>query len=142
MDEKIDTALTRFIDMKSEDLSSLDENSMTIAEKIALKIIMDALSDGGQSMKLLVERIGGTPINKNISVIRDEKSASMISSLEELLGGSRKDVMKSISGRDSGSNGRNSSSNGRKDSLIPDIPDSIIEAHIDDTDDGDDDGQE
>jgi len=145
MNEKIDEALVRFISMKSQDLSELEEDSMTIAEKIALKIIMEALSEGGQAMKLLVERIGGTPINKNISVIRDEKSASMISSLEELLGGSRKDAIKEIS--DSGSNGhhktRNGSSNSKNDSLLPDIPDDVIEAHIEHSDsDNEDDNDE
>ena len=126
MNEKIDQALARFIDMKATELSSLDEDSMTIAEKIALKIIMDALSNGGQSMKLLVERIGGTPINKNISVMRDEKSSSIISSLEELLGGSKKDAIKKISEQNK---------NSKKDNLIlVDIPD-MIESHINSSDD-------
>jgi len=136
MNEKIDEALVRFISMKSQDLSELEEDSMTIAEKIALKIIMEALSEGGSAMKLLVERIGGTPINKNISVIRNEKSASMISSLEELLGGSRKNAVKSISKH-------NSSSRSRKDSLIPDVPTTLIEAHIEHSDgDNEDDNDE
>lgn len=143
MNEKIDEALMKFIDMKSEDLSSLDEDTMTIAEKIALKIIMDALSEGGQSMKLLVERIGGTPINKNISVIRDEKSASMISSLEELLGGSRRDAMKAIADSSSSHKARNGGSNSKNNSLLPDIPDDVIEAHIEHSDgDNEDDNNE
>lgn len=143
MNEKIDEALMKFIDMRQEDLSSLDEDAMTIAEKIALKIIMDALSEGGQSMKLLVERIGGTPINKNISVIRDEKSASMISSLEELLGGSRKEAMKAISDSNSSHKTRNGGSNSKNDSLLPDIPDDVIEAHIEHSDsDNEDDNDE
>lgn len=126
MNEKIDQALARFVDMKTTELSSLDENSMTIAEKIALKIIMDALSNGGQSMKLLVERIGGTPINKNISVMRDEKSSSIISSLEELLGGSKRDAIKKISEQNKDS---------KKDNLIlVDIPD-MIESHVNSSDD-------
>ena len=144
MNEKIDEALMKFVDMSSSELSLLDEDTMTIAEKIALKIIMDALSEGGQAMKLLVERIGGTPINKNISVIRDEKSASMISSLEELLGGSRKDAIKQIS--DSGSNGhhnaRNGGSNSKNESLLPDIQDDIIEAHIEHSDSDNEDDNE
>ena len=140
MNEKIDEALMKFIDMRQNDLSSLDEDSMTIAETIALKIIMDALSEGGQAMKLLVERIGGTPINKNISVIRDEKSSSMISSLEELLGGSRKEAMKAIS---NGDKKRNGGSNRREESLLPDIPDNIVEAHIEPSDsDNEDDNDE
>lgn len=143
MNEKIDEALMKFIDMRQEDLSSLDEDAMTIAEKIALKIIMDALSEGGQSMKLLVERIGGTPINKNISVIRDEKSASMISSLEELLGGSKKEAMKAISDSSSSNKTRNGGSNSKNDSLLPDIPDDVIEAHIEHSDgDNEDDNDE
>lgn len=126
MNEKIDQALARFVDMKTTELSSLDENSMTIAEKIALKIIMDALSNGGQSMKLLVERIGGTPINKNISVMRDEKSSSIISSLEELLGGSKRDAIKKISEQNKDS---------KKDNLIlVDIPD-MIESQVNSSDD-------
>lgn len=126
MNEKIDQALARFVDMKAKELSSLDEDSMTIAEKIALKIIMDALSNGGQSMKLLVERIGGTPINKNISVMRDEKSSSIISSLEELLGGSKRDAIKKISEQNIES---------KKDNLIlVDIPD-MIESHVNSSDD-------
>ena len=126
MNEKIDQALARFVDMKAKELSSLDEDSMTIAEKIALKIIMDALSNGGQSMKLLVERIGGTPINKNISVMRDEKSSSIISSLEELLGGSKRDAIKKISEQNIES---------KKDNLIlVDIPD-VIESHVNSSDD-------
>lgn len=126
MNEKIDKALARFVDMKTTELSSLDENSMTIAEKIALKIIMDALSNGGQSMKLLVERIGGTPINKNISVMRDEKSSSIISSLEELLGGSKRDAIKKISEQNKDS---------KKDNLIlVDIPD-MIESQVNSSDD-------
>lgn len=126
MNEKIDKALARFVDMKTTELSSLDENSMTIAEKIALKIIMDALSNGGQSMKLLVERIGGTPINKNISVMRDEKSSSIISSLEELLGGSKRDAIKKIQEQNKDS---------KKDNLIlVDIPD-MIESQVNSSDD-------
>ena len=90
-----------------------------------------------------MEQVGNNK-SKIISVIRDEKSASMISSLEELLGGSRKDAIKQIS--DSGSNGhhnaRNGGSNSKSKSLLQDIQDDIIEAHIEHSDSDNEDNNE
>lgn len=96
MNEMIDAALARMMTMTEDELDSLDQASLTIADKIAISIIHEAFESGGSAMKLLVERVGGTPIAKNINVIKSEKSESIVHALEELLGGSHDDAVLAI----------------------------------------------
>ena len=122
MDDQIDAAIARYIGMPMSALDGvLNDDTITVAEHIAVKIIMDAITDGGSSMKLLVERIGGTPINKNLNINRDEKSLSIMKGMEELLGGSRDDLVREIE----------SSSEDSED-----IKEEPIETHIEEPDDG------
>ena len=100
MNEMIDAALARMMIMTEDELDSLDSASLTIADRIAISIIHEAFENGGSAMKLLVERVGGTPIAKNINVIKNEKSESIVHALEELLGGSHADAVMSITADD------------------------------------------
>ena len=100
MNEMIDSALARMMTMTEDELNSLDTASLTIADRIAISIIHEAFENGGSAMKLLVERVGGTPIAKNINVIKNERSESIVHALEDLLGGSHADAVLSITAED------------------------------------------
>ena len=96
MNEMIDMALARMMAMTEDELDSLDSSSLTIADRIAISIIHEAFENGGSAMKLLVERVGGTPIAKNISVIKNERSESIVHAIEDILGGSHDDAVLAI----------------------------------------------
>ena len=70
----------------------MDPATLTIAEQAAIRIIIDALDNGGNAMKLLVERVGGTAVQKNISINASVRQESITDRLAALLGGSRKSI--------------------------------------------------
>ena len=92
MNDQIDAALARLIAMKRSEIEQLDPATLTIAEQAAIRIIIDALDDGGNAMKLLVERVGGTAVQKNISINASVRQESITDRLAALLGGSRKSI--------------------------------------------------
>lgn len=70
MDSKIDEALSRFVGLTRHELELVREDeNRPAAELVAAQIILKALdgeSDG--IMKLLVERVGGKAIQKQLSI--------------------------------------------------------------------------
>jgi len=92
MNDQIDSALARLITMKRSEIEQLDPATLTIAEQAAIRIIIDALDNGGNAMKLLVERVGGTAVQKNISINASVRQESITDRLAALLGGSRKSI--------------------------------------------------
>lgn len=92
MNDKIDASLARLITMKRSEIEQLDPDTLTIAEQAAIRIIIDALDNGGNAMKLLVERVGGTAVQKNISINASVRQESITDRLAALLGGSRKSI--------------------------------------------------
>lgn len=92
MNDQIDAALARLITMKRSEIEQLDPATLTIAEQAAIRIIIDALDNGGNAMKLLVERVGGTAVQKNISINASVMQESITDRLAALLGGSRKSI--------------------------------------------------
>ena len=92
MNDKIDAALARLIAMKRSEIEQLDTDTLTIAEQAAIRIIIDALDNGGNAMKLLVERVGGTAVQKNISINASVRQESITDRLAALLGGSRESI--------------------------------------------------
>lgn len=92
MNDQIDAALARLIAMKRLEIEQLDPATLTIAEQAAIRIIIDALDNGGNAMKLLVERVGGTAVQKNISINASVRQESITDRLAALLGGSRKSI--------------------------------------------------
>jgi hypothetical protein len=92
MNDKIDASLARLIAMKRSEIEQLDPATLTIAEQAAIRIIIDALDNGGNAMKLLVERVGGTAVQKNISINTSVRQESITDRLAALLGGSRKSI--------------------------------------------------
>lgn len=92
MNDKIDESLARLIAMKRSEIEQLDPATLTIAEQAAIRIIIDALDNGGNAMKLLVERVGGTAVQKNISINASVRQESITDRLAALLGGSRKSI--------------------------------------------------
>lgn len=92
MNDQIDSALARLIAMKRSEIEQLDPATLTIAEQAAIRIIIDALDNGGNAMKLLVERVGGTAVQKNISINASVRQESITDRLAALLGGSRKSI--------------------------------------------------
>lgn len=92
MNDQIDAALASLIAMKRSEIEQLDPATLTIAEQAAIRIIIDALDNGGNAMKLLVERVGGTAVQKNISINASVRQESITDRLAALLGGSRKSI--------------------------------------------------
>lgn len=64
MDEKIDEAIKKLMDMKRVDFEAYD--CETVAEALAYKLVESALGDGGiRAIQLITERTGGkAAINK------------------------------------------------------------------------------
>ena len=87
MDSAIDEALSRFVRLKRSVLASmLDDDGLTVAELAAVKIILEALDEGGPAMRLLVERTGGKAVQKQLSITA-KAGADAASRLAALLGG-------------------------------------------------------
>lgn len=82
----IDDALAYYVGRKKSELVELLETAdLTVAELSAIKIILEALEDGGRAMQLLVERTGGKAVQRALSVTANasdgaaEKLAALLS---------------------------------------------------------------
>lgn len=88
MDSQIDEALSRFVGLTRHDLELvMEDDSRPAAELVAAQIILKALdgeSDG--IMKLLVERVGGKAIQKQLSITAQAGSGAA-AKLAAMLGG-------------------------------------------------------
>lgn len=88
MDSQIDEALSRFVGLTRHELELvLEDDSRPVAELVAAQLILKALegeSDG--AMKLLVERVGGKAIQKQLSITA-QAGSDAASKLAALLGG-------------------------------------------------------
>lgn len=95
MNDAIDSALAKFIGFKKNDLDSIDMDTLTIAERIAISMILESLEKGGNATKLVVERVGGTAVSKNINLNGNmsAKSDDLVGRLATLLGGSRDELV-------------------------------------------------
>lgn len=89
MPSPIDDALADMISLYPEDLDAMRPEGMTMAQQAARKIIEDAISEGGASMKLLVERLGGTAAGKNSST--SVSGEAIAEKLAKALGGDGED---------------------------------------------------
>ena len=89
MDSQIDDALSRFIGLTRHELELIrEDDNRPAAELVAAQIILKALdgeSDG--TIKLLVERVGGKAIQKQLSITA-QAGSDAASKLASLLGGS------------------------------------------------------
>ncbi len=84
--DNIDDALAFYVSKRRGDLVELlDSPELTVAELAAIKIILEALEDGGRAMQLLVERTGGKAVQRNLSISANagdgaaEKLAALLS---------------------------------------------------------------
>lgn len=88
MDSQIDDALRKLIGLTRHELELvLEDDDRPVAELVAAQLILKALdgeSDG--AMKLLVERVGGKAIQKQLSITANAGSDAA-SKLAQLLGG-------------------------------------------------------
>ena len=88
MDNQIDDALRKLIGLTRHEIELvLEDDSRPVAELVAAQLILKALdgeSDG--AMKLLVERVGGKAIQKQLSITA-QAGADAASKLAQLLGG-------------------------------------------------------
>ena len=88
MDSQIDDALRRLIGLRRHELELvLEDDDRPVAELVAAQLILKALegeSDG--AMKLLVERVGGKAVQKQLSITA-QAGADAASKLAQLLGG-------------------------------------------------------
>jgi len=67
--ESIDEALNFYVGKRRSELVSLLESpELTVAELAAIKIILEALEEGGRAMQLLVERTGGRAVQRQLSI--------------------------------------------------------------------------
>lgn len=93
MDGQIDEALSRFVGLTRHELELvLEDDSRPAAELIAAQIILKAL--GGESdgiMKLLVERVGGKAVQKQLSITA-QAGSDAASKLAAILGGSGREL--------------------------------------------------
>ena len=89
MDSQIDDSLSRFVGLTRHELELvLEDDSRPAAELIAAQLILKALSgESDGAMKLLVERVGGKAIQKQLSITANAGSYAA-SKLAALLGGS------------------------------------------------------
>lgn len=89
MDSAIDDALSRLIGLTRHELELMrEDDDRPAAELVAVQIILKALegeSDG--AMKLLVERVGGKAVQKQLSITAQAGSDAAIK-LAAMLGGS------------------------------------------------------
>ena len=88
MDSQIDDALRRLIGLTRHDLELvLEDDDRPVAELVAAQLILKALegeSDG--AMKLLVERVGGKAVQKQLSITA-QAGSDAASRLAAMLGG-------------------------------------------------------
>lgn len=88
MDSAIDDALRRLIGLTRHELELvLEDDDRPVAELVAAQLILKALegeSDG--AMKLLVERVGGKAVQKQLSITA-QAGSDAASKLAALLGG-------------------------------------------------------
>lgn len=89
MDSAIDDALSRLIGLTRHELELMrEDDDRPAAELVAVQIILKALegeSDG--AMKLLVERVGGKAVQKQLSITA-QAGSDAASKLAAMLGGS------------------------------------------------------
>ena len=89
MDSQIDDALRQLIGLTRHELELvLEDDDRPVAELVAAQLILKALegeSDG--AMKLLVERVGGKAVQKQLSITA-QASSGAASKLAAMLGGS------------------------------------------------------
>lgn len=89
MDSAIDDALSRFIGLTRHELELMrEDDDRPAAELVAVQIILKALegeSDG--ALKLLVERVGGKAVQKQLSITA-QAGSDAASRLAAMLGGS------------------------------------------------------
>ena len=87
MDGQIDEALSRFVGLTRHELELVrEDDSRPAAELVAAQIILKALdgeSDG--IMKLLVERVGGKAVQKQLSITA-QAGSDAASKLAAMLG--------------------------------------------------------
>lgn len=89
MDSQIDDALRKLIGLTRHELELvLEDDDKPVAELVAAQLILKALegeSDG--AMKLLVERVGGKAVQKQLSITA-QAGSDAASRLAAMLGGS------------------------------------------------------
>ena len=89
MDSQIDDALRQLIGLTRHELELvLEDDDRPVAELVAAQLILKALegeSDG--AMKLLVERVGGKAVQKQLSITA-QAGSDAASKLAAMLGGS------------------------------------------------------
>lgn len=88
MDSQIDNALRKLIGLTRHELELvLEDDSRPVAELVAAQLILKALegeSDG--AMKLLVERVGGKAVQKQLSITA-QAGSDAAAKLAAMLGG-------------------------------------------------------
>lgn len=89
MDSQIDEALSRFVGLTRHEIELvLEDDGRPVAELVAAQLILKALSgESDGAMKLLVERVGGKAIQKQLSITA-QAGYDAASKLAAMLGGS------------------------------------------------------
>ena len=88
MDSQIDESLSRFVGLTRHELELvMEDDSRPAAELVAAQIILKALSgESDGALKLLVERVGGKAVQKQLSITA-QAGSDAASRLAAMLGG-------------------------------------------------------